>query len=251
MLRAEGLARRFGAVVAVESVSFEAQDGQITGLLGPNGAGKTTSLRMIYGLVRPDAGRAWVDHLDPTTAPLEARRRLGVLPDSPGLYARLTGRENIRYFAELNGIANDDALDARIDALARTLDLERVIDRPATGYSQGERMKVAIARAIVHDPPNIVLDEPTNGLDVMSTRAMREAIRALAAEGRCVLFTSHQMAEIGSLCDRLVIIAQGRVIAQGTIPEVIHQAGAATLEDAFVALVGPADGLGHAAGASP
>ena len=120
MLRAEGLARRFGQVVAVESVSFEAQDGQITGLLGPNGAGKTTSLRMIYGLVRPDAGRAWVDHLDPATAPLEARRRLGVLPDSPGLYARLTGRENIRYFAELNGIANDDALDARIDALGVT-----------------------------------------------------------------------------------------------------------------------------------
>jgi sodium transport system ATP-binding protein len=238
MLRAEGLARRFGKVVAVESVSFEAQDGQITGLLGPNGAGKTTSLRMIYGLVRPDAGRAWVDHLDPNASPLEARRRLGVLPDSPGLYARLTGRENIRYFAELNGLANDDALHARIDALSHTLDLGRVIDRPAAGYSQGERMKVAIARAIVHDPPNIVLDEPTNGLDVMSTRAMREAIRALAAEGRCVLFTSHQMAEIGTLCDRLVLIGQGRVIAQGTIAEVIAQSGAESLEDAFVALVG-------------
>ena len=238
MLRAEGLARRFGEVVAVESVSFEAQDGQITGLIGPNGAGKTTSLRMIYGLVRPDAGRAWVDHLDPNTAPLEARRRLGVLPDSPGLYARLTGRENVRYFAELNGIANDSALNLRIDALAHTLDLGRVIDRPAGGYSQGERMKVAIARAIVHDPPNIVLDEPTNGLDVMSTRAMREAIRALAAEGRCVLFTSHQMAEVGTLCDRLVIIGQGRVIAQGTLTEVIAQAGAKSLEDAFVALVG-------------
>ena len=242
MLRAEGLARRFGAVVAVESVSFEAQDGQITGLLGPNGAGKTTSLRMIYGLVRPDAGRAWVDHLDPTAAPLDARRRLGVLPDSPGLYARLTGRENIRYFAELNGIANDAALNKRIDALSETLDLGRVIDRPAGGYSQGERMKVAIARAIVHDPPNIVLDEPTNGLDVMSTRAMREAIRALAAEGRCVLFTSHQMAEVGTLCDRLVIIGRGRVIAQGSLAEVIAHAGAKSLEDAFVALVGHHEG---------
>ncbi|MCK6522820.1 ATP-binding cassette domain-containing protein [Myxococcota bacterium] len=242
MLRAEGLARRFGKVVAVESVSFEAHDGQITGLLGPNGAGKTTSLRMIYGLVRPDAGRAWVDDLDPSAAPLEARRRLGVLPDSPGLYARLTGRENIRYFAELNNIPAGAALDAHIDALAQTLDLERVIDRPAAGYSQGERMKVAIARAIVHDPPNIVLDEPTNGLDVMSTRAMRDTIRALAAEGRCVLFTSHQMAEIGTLCDRLVIIGQGRVVAQGTIAEVLTRAGAANLEEAFVRLVGHAEG---------
>jgi sodium transport system ATP-binding protein len=165
-----------------------------------------------------------------------------VLPDSPGLYARLTGRENIRYFAELNGIANDAALHKRIDALSETLDLGRVIDRPAGGYSQGERMKVAIARAIVHDPPNIVLDEPTNGLDVMSTRAMREAIRALAAEGRCVLFTSHQMAEVGTLCDRLVIIGRGRVIAQGSLAEVIAHAGAKSLEDAFVALVGHHEG---------
>ncbi len=240
MLRIEGLARRFGEVQAVADVSFEAQDGVITGMLGPNGAGKTTTLRMVYGLVRPDAGQAWVDGIDSAVEPLRARRRLGVLPDSAGLYGRLTGRENIRYFAELNGLSGA-ALQARIAALSTILDLDAVIDRPASGYSQGERMKVAIARAIVHDPPNIVLDEPTNGLDVMSTRAMRDCIRTLAAQGRCVLFSSHQMAEVEALCDRLVLIARGRVVAQGSPAEVCEQAGVGRLEEAFVVLVGRAE----------
>jgi sodium transport system ATP-binding protein len=240
MLRVEGLARRFGAVQAVADVSFQAEDGLITGMLGPNGAGKTTSLRMVYGLIKPDAGRALVDGIDSAVEPLRVRERLGVLPDAAGLYGRLSGRENISYFGELNGM-DGATLKRRIAELSALLDLDGVIDRPAAGYSQGERMKVAIARAIVHDPPNIVLDEPTNGLDVMSTRAMRECIRALASQGRCVLFSSHQMAEVEALCDRLVLIARGRVVAEGSIAEVCAQAGAQRLEDAFVTLVGRAE----------
>ncbi len=240
MIRAEALHKSFGSVVAVDEVSFEAPDGLITGLLGPNGAGKTTSMRMLTGLVKPTRGRASVDGIDASS--LEVRRRLGVLPDRSGLYPRLTARENILYFGRLHGLSGE-ALHARAQELIELLDLVRVADRRCEGFSQGERMKVAIARALVHDPRNVMLDEPTNGLDVMSTRAMRELIGALRDEGRCVLFSSHIMQEVAALCDRVVVIAQGRVVADGTREQLLERTGRDSVEEAFVALLGSEAGL--------
>ena len=241
MIRAEGLHKSFGAVVAVDDVSFEAPDGLITGLLGPNGAGKTTSMRMLTGLVKPTRGKASVDGIDAQS--LEVRRRLGVLPDRSGLYPRLTARENVEYFGRLHGLSGD-ALAKRAEELIELLDLSKVADRRTEGFSQGERMKVAIARALVHDPRNVMLDEPTNGLDVMSTRAMRSLIRQLRDEGRCVLFSSHIMQEVGALCDRIVVVASGRVVADGTRDDLLERTGRDTVEEAFVALLGSEEGLG-------
>jgi len=237
MISVQGLKKSYGAVTAVHDVSFEAPDHSITGLLGPNGAGKTTVMRMIFGIVKPDAGKAMVDGLDVAADPLATCARLGALPDATGLYPRLTGRENIRYFGRLQGLSGK-ALEGRINHLVEKLDLGRVADRSAAGYSQGERMKVAIARAMVHDPRHVILDEPTNGLDVMTTRAVRELIRGLRDEGRCVLFSSHVMQEVSALCDQIVVVAKGRVVAQGTAPELLARTGRETLEDAFVALTG-------------
>lgn len=237
MISVQGLKKSYGAVTAVHDVSFSAPDHSITGLLGPNGAGKTTVMRMIFGIVKPDAGKAMVDGLDVAADPLATCARLGALPDATGLYPRLTGRENIRYFGRLQGLSGK-ALEGRINHLVEKLDLGRVADRSAAGYSQGERMKVAIARAMVHDPRHVILDEPTNGLDVMTTRAVRELIRGLRDEGRCVLFSSHVMQEVSALCDQIVVVAKGRVVAQGTAPELLARTGRETLEDAFVALTG-------------
>jgi sodium transport system ATP-binding protein len=231
------LHKRFGSVTAVDGVSFTAPDGAVTGLLGPNGAGKTTTLRMLCGLVRPDSGRVGVDGVDAVARPLEARARLGVLPDSRGLYPRLTPREHIRYFGRLQGLTGT-ALESRIEALVEAFDLMEVVDRRAGGFSQGERTKVALARALVHDPGNVLLDEPTNGLDVMTTRATREWIRDLRERGKCVVFSSHVMQEVSALCDTIVIVSHGRVVAHGTPEELLEQSGKATLEDAFVALAG-------------
>jgi sodium transport system ATP-binding protein len=235
MLRADHLHKRFGEVVAVRDVSFEAPDGAITGLLGPNGAGKTTSLRMLYSLVRPDGGQAFVDGIDVAERPNGARARLGVLPDARGLYPRLTARENIRYYGRLHGLDGDD-LEARIDHLAAVLELGGVIDRKVDGFSQGERMKVAIARSIVHEPQNIVLDEPTNGLDVMSTRSLRRFLRELRERGHCVLLSSHIMQEVAALCDAIVVIADGVVVARGSPEGLRLQTGLSSLEEAFVKL---------------
>lgn len=237
-----GLRKTFGEVVAVDNVTFSAADGAITGILGPNGAGKTTSLRMVYGLLEPDSGTVSIDGVDPLDDPREARHRLGVLPDSKGVYPRLTARENILYYGRIHGLRGR-ALRDRVDSLVERLDLTRVADRQAKGFSQGERMKVAIARALVHDPRNVLLDEPTNGLDVMSTRAMRELITALRAEGRCVLFSSHVMQEVSALCDRIVVISRGRVAAIGSPDELREQTGEASLEEAFVSLIGSDEGL--------
>jgi len=241
MIIATGLQKRFGDVVAVEDVTFTAEDGKITGLLGPNGAGKTSAMRMLYGLVAPDNGTAIIDGHDVRKDPQSVRRVIGVLPDAPGIYPRLTARENIRYFGRLHGMSGP-RLEGRINDLIDLLDMGAVADRRTAGFSQGERMKVAIARAIVHDPRNVMLDEPTNGLDVMSTRAMRHLINRLREEGRCVLFSSHVMQEVSALCDRIVVIAAGRVVAQGTPDELRAQAGTDSLEDAFVSIVG-AEGL--------
>lgn len=242
MIEVRALHKAFGAVVAVDEVSFVARDGEITGLLGPNGAGKTTCLRMLYTLMAPDRGQVLVDGLDAAVDPLGVRRRLGVLPDARGLYTRLTARENIAYFGRLHGMP-EAALGARVEALIQALGMEAIADRRAAGFSQGERVKTAIARALVHDPHNVILDEPSNGLDVMATRSLREFMRALRAEGRCVLFSSHVMQEVAALCDRVVIMARGRIVADASPQALRGQTGAASLEDAFVKLIGSGEGL--------
>jgi sodium transport system ATP-binding protein len=234
---AAGLAKRFNGVQAVRDVSFTAPDGRITGLLGPNGAGKTTTLRMISTLVRPTQGSATVDGLDVVREPLAVRARIGVLSDARGLYARLTARENIGYYGELRGLA-PAAIEASIAKHAELLDMRPLLDRRTDGFSQGERMKVAIARALVHDPPNVMLDEPTNGLDVMTTRSLREVIRQLRDAGKCVLFSSHVMQEVSHLCDEIVIVARGDVVAHGTAEQLLAESGYSNLEDAFVHLAG-------------
>ena len=236
MIRAENLRKQFGTTLAVDDVSFRAADGMVTGLLGPNGAGKTTSLRMICGLMRPDRGTIEIDGVDVVARPQAAQARLGVLPDQAGLYGRLTAREHIRYFGNLQGCGGSD-LEARIQRWIEVLDLGSVADRRVAGFSHGERTKVALARALVHDPQNILLDEPTNGLDVMSTRAVRDVIRRLKSEGRCVLFSSHVMQEVSALCDRIVVIAAGKVVAEGAPKEVVDITQQGNLEDAFMSLV--------------
>jgi sodium transport system ATP-binding protein len=242
MIEAAGLHKSFGAVKAVDGVGFVARDGEITGLLGPNGAGKTTTLRMLYTLMQPDAGSVRVDGIDAARDPGAVRHRLGVLPDARGLYKRMTARENIAYFAQLQGL--DAATGrARADALIDALDMRDIADRRTEGFSQGQRVKTAIARALVHDPGNVILDEPTNGLDVMATRAMRAFMQRLKAEGRCVLFSSHIMQEVAALCDRIVVIARGRVVADASPAALLAETGAPTLEDAFVAVIGSEEGL--------
>jgi sodium transport system ATP-binding protein len=235
VIRARGLVKRFGDVVAVDGVDFVAEDGEVTGLLGPNGAGKTTTLRMLYALLRPDAGAIEVDGVDAVADPASARARLGVLPDVSGLYPRLTAREVIRYFGELQGL-DRATVEARTEALVDELDLRAVADRRTAGFSHGERTKVALARALVHDPRNVILDEPTNGLDVMSTRALRELVRRMRGAGRAVVLSSHVMQEVAALCDRIVVIAGGRVAAQGTPDELRELTGRSDLEQAFVEL---------------
>jgi sodium transport system ATP-binding protein len=238
-----GVKKRFGKVEALRGVSFEVADGQVTGLLGPNGAGKTTALRVVYGVLSPDEGSAVVDGIEIGERRLAAQARLGVLPHAQGLYPRLTAREHVRYFAELHGL-DRARRDARVDEVLATLDMKDIADRRADGFSQGQRVKVALARALVHDPRNVVLDEPTNGLDVGATRAVRALLRRLREEGRCVLFSSHVMQEVAMLCDRVVVIARGEVVAQGTPDELRRATGKESLEDAFVAAIGSEEGLG-------
>ena len=237
MIEARDLAKHFGEVQAVRHVSFVAPDGSITGLLGPNGAGKTTTLRMISTLVTPTHGQALVDGIDCAADPLAVRARLGVLSDARGIYARLTARENIAYYAALRGM-DAEAVDAAIVRVADLLDLKALLDRRTDGFSQGERAKVAIARTIIHDPPNVMLDEPTNGLDVMTTRKLREVIKALREAGKCVLFSSHVMQEVSALCDEIVIVARGAVVAHGSSESLLEASGCTNLEDAFVRLCG-------------
>jgi sodium transport system ATP-binding protein len=242
MIKVNNLHKSFGKVQALRGVSFRAADGEITGLLGPNGAGKTTTLRILYTLLEPDEGVALIDGLDVRLKTREAQTRIGALPDNHGLYPRLTARENIRYYGSLHELSGKD-LETKIDTMTRLLDMGEFIDRKTDGFSSGQRLKVAIARALVHDPQNVLLDEPTNGLDVMSTRAMRAFIQNLAEQGKCVLFSSHVMQEVSALCDQIVVISQGTVVASGT-PESLKKAtGQESLEDAFVAAIGSEEGL--------
>jgi sodium transport system ATP-binding protein len=242
MIEVRNLHKRFGAVTAVEDVSFSAADGVVTGLLGPNGAGKTTTLRMLYTLIKPDRGTARIDGMDVAERPMDVRRAIGVLPDSRGLYPRLTAREHARYAGELHGLSGA-TLEKRVDELIELLDMKDIANRRAEGFSQGERMKVSLARALVHGPRNVLLDEPTNGLDVMSTRAVRTLIRRLREQGHCVLFSSHVMQEVAALCDRIVVIARGRVVADGTPGELRARTGKEGLEEAFVSIIGTDQGL--------
>ncbi|HTA69179.1 MAG TPA: ATP-binding cassette domain-containing protein [Bryobacteraceae bacterium] len=237
MIEIRGLRKKFGAVEAVRDVSFSVADGTVVGLLGPNGAGKTTTLRMLSGLMSPDAGAILVDNADVVADPIGVQAHMGLLPDSRGLYPRLTPLEHIEYFGRLHGL-DGPALRARAKVLLTLLGLNDLADRRVSGFSQGERTKVALARALVHQPRNVILDEPTNGLDVMSTRAMRDLIRGLRRDGCCVLFSSHIMQEVSALCDRIVVIAQGKVAADGTPDELRSLTGRENLEDAFVALSG-------------
>jgi len=229
-------------VVALDGLSFTAKDGEITGILGPNGAGKTTCLRTLYGLLKADEGYAIVDGIKVCEQPLDARARLGIFPDKFGLYERLTAYEQIDYFASIHGMQGDKKKQA-IENILAELNMEELAHRKTTGFSQGQRMKVTLAQALVHQPQNFVLDEPTRGLDVMSTRVLRKHLASLKAKGHCILFSSHVMQEVAALCDRVIIVANGRLAAQGTPQELCDLAGEALLEDAFVKLIGSDEGV--------
>ena len=236
MIEAQGLVKHFGPVAAVRSVSLRAADGCITGLLGPNGAGKSTTLRMLYTVLKPDAGDALIDGVSVVHAPLEARRRMGVLPHAAGIYPNLTARENIEYYGALHQMERADRV-ARAAELIELLEMQDFADRRAKGYSQGQRLKTALGRALVHRPRNILLDEPTNGLDVMAVRNLRALLVRLRAAGHCILFSSHVMQEVAALCDEVVVIAHGRVAACGTLETLRELTGERDLEDAFVTLI--------------
>lgn len=242
MIKVSNLKKSFGDIEAVKGISFEVRDGEITGLLGPNGAGKTTTLRMLYSLLPPDAGEICIDGLDPTKDAMAIKRTLGVVPDSRGLYVRMSARENIAYYGRLHGMTPAD-IATRIEELVKTLDMADFIDRRTEGFSQGQRVKVAIARAMVHNPQTVLLDEPSNGLDVMSTRALRRYILDLKERGHSIVLSTHIMQEVAVLCDRIIIIANGMIAADGSAEELLQMSGCDTLEDAFVRLIGSDEGL--------
>jgi sodium transport system ATP-binding protein len=236
MIVVHDIHKSFGKIQAVRGVSFDAPDGKITGLLGPNGAGKSTTLRVLYTVLRPDAGSASIDGIDVVHNSLAARKRIGSLPHGAGLYPHLTARENIAYYAALCGI-DKSSLDDRVDGIIRLLEIAEFADRRTKGFSQGQRTKIALARALVHDPQNIILDEPTNGLDVMATRSLRNLILKLKDAGRCVLFSSHVMQEVAALCDDICIIAHGKVAIDDSVDGIRQRTGCDDLEDAFVAAI--------------
>ena len=242
MIEASNLSKRFGAVTAVRDVSLRAADGRITGLLGPNGAGKSTTLRILYTVLAPDSGDALIDGTSVVRSPLEARRSIGVLPHSAGVYPHLSARENILYYGALHGLARADR-EARADELIELLEMQDFAKRPARKLSQGQKMKTALARALIHRPRNVLLDEPTNGLDVMAVRGLRNLLLKLRDEGHCVLFSSHVMQEVAALCDDIVVISHGVVAAAGTPDAIRERTGQSNLEEAFVQLIGTGEGL--------
>jgi sodium transport system ATP-binding protein len=233
VISVQGLCKSFGDIKAVDGISFEAQDGRVTGLLGPNGAGKSTTLRILYTVLKPDSGSATIDGIDVVAESLKARSHIGTLPHASGLYPHLTARENITYYAKLYGMSCD-VIDERVQKVIEQLDIRDFADRRTKGFSQGQRTKVALARALVHEPRNIILDEPSNGLDVMATRALRALIRELRSAGKCILFSSHVMQEVAQLCDEIVIIAEGQVALHDSAEGIRNRTGCDDLEDAFV-----------------
>ena len=242
MIEVQDVRKQFGEVQALGGVSFSAHDGQITALLGPNGAGKTTLLRTLIGLLRRDHGSIAIDGVDPERDPLAVRRNIGFLTDQFGLYERLSTREYLAYFGELNGMGGT-ALRERIDEVSELLAMDDILERRAKGFSQGQRIKVALARTLLHRPRHLLLDEPSRGLDVMSTRALRTALGALRADGCCVIMATHVMQEVTALCEDVIVIAAGHTVAQGSPDELCRRTGIANLEDAFVHLVGTEEGI--------
>jgi len=242
MIEVQDVRKQFGEVKALGGVSFSARDGQITALLGPNGAGKTTLLRTLIGLLRRDHGSISIDGVDPEQDPLGVRRNIGFLTDQFGLYERLSTREYLRYFGELNGMGGP-SLNTRIDEVSELLAMDDILERRAKGFSQGQRIKVALARTLLHRPRHLLLDEPSRGLDVMATRALRHALTALRADGCCVIMATHVMQEVTHLCDDVIVIAKGHTVAQGSPEELCRRTGIASLEDAFVSLVGTEEGI--------
>lgn len=242
MIEVQEIRKSFGEVQALKGVSFAAPDARITGLLGPNGAGKSTTLRVLYTLMRPDSGAARIDGHDVVNEALEVRNRIGVLPHNAGLYPRLTARENIEFFGRMAGLEGERLRQSTRNVI-EMLEIGEFAERRAKGFSQGQRTKVALARALVHEPRNILLDEPTNGLDVMATRSLRALIKRLKEAGKCVLFSSHVMQEVAALCDEIVIISDGRVVASGTPDRIRASTGEKNLEDAFVRAIGSGEGL--------
>jgi sodium transport system ATP-binding protein len=242
MIEVHDVSKQFGPVKALGGVSFTARDGHITALLGPNGAGKTTLLRTLVGLLRRDRGTIAVDGVDPAVDPMAVRANIGFLTDQFGLYERLSTREYLRYFGELNGMARPQ-LDQRIDQVSELLSMDDILERRSKGFSQGQRIKVALARTLLHRPRHLLLDEPSRGLDVMSTRALRHALAALRKDGCCVIMATHVMQEVTHLCDDVIVIAKGHTVAQGSPDELCRRTGIANLEDAFVSLVGTDEGI--------
>ncbi|AAV81324.1 ATP-binding cassette domain-containing protein [Idiomarina loihiensis] len=242
MINVDALTKTFKNVQALDSLSFQAKDGEITGLLGPNGAGKTTCLRIIYGLLQADTGKAEIEGVDANQNPIDARRNLGIFPDKFGLYERLTVREQVAYFAGLHGLKGTEQKQA-VEKVIEKLDIKELADRRTAGFSQGQRMKVALAQALVHSPKHLILDEPSRGLDVMSTRILRDVLREQRAQGTCILFSSHVMQEVAALCDRVVVMAKGKVAAEGTPQELCDMTGEQQLEDAFVKIIGTDEGI--------
>jgi sodium transport system ATP-binding protein len=236
MIIVDGIHKSFAAVHAVRGVSFDAPDGKITGLLGPNGAGKSTTLRVLYTVLKPDQGTAIIDGADVVSDSLAARRNIGALPHGAGLYPHLTARENVAYYANLCGLDKSE-VDDRVSSIVKLLEIDAFADRRTKGFSQGQRTKVSIARALVHDPQNVILDEPTNGLDVMATRSLRHLILKLKDAGRCVLFSSHVMQEVAALCDDICIIANGQVAIDDSIDGIRERTGEDDLEEAFVSAI--------------
>jgi sodium transport system ATP-binding protein len=236
MIVVKGVHKSFGKVRALRGVSFDAPDGRITGLLGPNGAGKSTTLRILYTVLKPDQGEATIDGIDVVRDGLAARRKIGALPHGAGLYPHLSARENIAYYATLCGI-DKATIDDRVDSIIKQLEIDDFADRRTKGFSQGQRTKVSLARALVHDPQNVILDEPSNGLDVMATRSLRDLILKLKDDGRCVLFSSHVMQEVAALCDDICIIANGKVAIDDSADGIRERTGCDDLEDAFVAAI--------------
>jgi sodium transport system ATP-binding protein len=242
MIETKDVRKQFGAVQALGGVSFQARDGHITALLGPNGAGKTTLLRLLVGLLKRDHGSISIDGVDPAVDPMAVRKNIGFLTDQFGLYDRLSTREYLAYFGELNGMAGP-SLQARIDEVSDLLAMNDILERRAKGFSQGQRIKVALARTLLHRPRHLLLDEPSRGLDVMSTRALRSALGALRKDGCCVIMATHVMQEVTHLCDDVIVIARGHTVAQGSPQQLCERTGIANLEDAFVSLVGTEEGI--------
>ena len=246
MIEAEALTKRYGAATAAEAVTFRVGAGQVVGLLGPNGAGKTTVLRMIAGILTPSSGTARVDGVDVCADPFEVKRRLGFLSGDTALYDRLTPREVLAYFGRLHEMP-EDHLAARSEALFDQLAMREFADRRCGSLSAGQKQKANIARAFVHDPPALILDEPTTALDIVTGRFLLEAILAAKRAGKAVLFSTHVMSEAEYLCDRVVLLHRGQVVDQGPVPEVCARAGARGLTEAFLKRldqVGPPGGGG-------